>query len=154
MPPLDLPDLWAAAVKPGRLDEVIRNSPVIVHAEHYAVAKVRAAPGTTGHFAVFTDDCETTVVTTEARLAACEVLALEKPFAMLEFRVAVPFEAPGFLATICGCLAEGGINVLVYSTFSRDYVLVRWDDLAAAVERLRTVGFVVQDSRSWAEVRL
>jgi hypothetical protein len=125
----------------NELHEVIRNSPVIVHQKRYAVARLRAVDPAARHFAVFTDAHETTVVTTEAELPHRDIEKVEKPFALLEFRVTVPFQAPGFLAAICGALAERWINVLVYSTFSRDYVLVPWADVEASVAALRAIGF-------------
>lgn len=128
------------------LEEAIRKSPAIVHREPYTVAKVRRPPVQGDHFAVFMDESETTVITRESQLQRCEVLDVEQPFALIEFRVSVPFQAPGFLARICGCLGACGINVLVYSTFSRDYVLVRYDDLDVTVRVLREAGFTVTSS--------
>jgi hypothetical protein len=123
------------------LADVIRSSPVVVHRDEYVVAQVRAVGERHRHFAVFHDAIEQTVVTTTDGLSDCDVIRLEGPFALLEFRVAVPFEAPGFLTTICRALAEREINVLVYSTYSRDYVLVRKSDQPKSVEALGALGF-------------
>jgi len=127
--------------------KVIRESLVCVHPERYAVARIGGTPENQSHFAIFHDGRETTIVTTESRLAECEVLQAESPFALIEFQVSVPFQAPGFLARICAGLAERGINVLVYSTFSSDFLLVRWDELDESVWRLRAMGFTLTDRR-------
>jgi hypothetical protein len=65
---------------------------------------------------------------------------IEQNFRLLSFNVELPFEVVGFMAQIASIMAEAGISILPISSFSRDHVLLRQDDLATALKSLR--GFV------------
>jgi len=125
------------------LDEVIHHSPAVVHPNRYAYLRATAAPSDRGHLMVCTDAFETTVVTTESRVQEVAHDAIESWFRLLEFRITVPFAAPGFLARISTALADAGLNILIVSTFGRDYVLLREHDLEAGVDVVRRLGFPV-----------
>ena len=62
------------------------------------------------------------------------------PFALIRLRVDQPFQAFGFLASISSAIARRRISILIYSTFSFDYVLVRLRSLNTAVQELRKLG--------------
>lgn len=49
----------------------------------------------------------------------------------------VPFETVGVVARISGTLADAGVPVFVLSTWTTDYVLVKEESAARAVEALR-----------------
>ena len=51
--------------------------------------------------------------------------------------------AKGFIACVTRAIADRNLNVLVVSTFSKDYVPVREEALAEAVAALRELGFAV-----------
>jgi hypothetical protein len=51
-----------------------------------------------------------------------------------------PFSLTGVLASILGPLAEGGIPIFAVSTFDTDYILVKAEHAAAAVESLIKAG--------------
>jgi hypothetical protein len=55
----------------------------------------------------------------------------------------MPFTAVGVLAALAAPLAEAGISVFAVSTFDTDYLLVRENDLPAALEALRRQGHAV-----------
>ena len=59
----------------------------------------------------------------------------------------IPFSVVGVLASLTAPLAEAGISVFAISTFDTDYLLVKENDLAAAVEALQRQGHTVK-SRS------
>lgn len=61
-------------------------------------------------------------------------LKLEGPFA---------FTLTGILAAVLVPLAEAGVGIFAISTFDTDYVLVKQDQLDAAVQVLRTAGHKV-----------
>jgi hypothetical protein len=60
-------------------------------------------------------------------------------------RVAGPLDLSltGVLASIAGPLAAAGVSLFAVSTYDTDYVLVREQSLARAIERLRAAGHEV-----------
>ncbi len=126
------------------LQDVIRSSPVIVHKGRYAYLR-GAEKELKGHFLVAQDKDETTIVTEEANLAGTDYEKAVTWFRLLEFRVSVPFLAPGFLAEISGAVAKKGLNILIVSTFSKDYALVQEGDLDQALKALEGIGFSIRD---------
>jgi hypothetical protein len=64
------------------------------------------------------------------------VLQLEGVFAFTEV---------GVLAALLQPLAQAGVGILAASTFNTDYVLVKGDQLQAAIQALRDAGYTVLD---------
>ncbi len=129
------------------LQDIIKSSPVLVHKERYAYLRTNQVPAGE-HFVIAKDEDEVTVVTPEQQVAKVQYTAIEKWFTLIEIRVTKPFSGPGFIAGITNAIAEKDIDVLIVSTFSKDYVLVRQDDTAITVEALRKLGFLVEYSTS------
>ena len=128
------------------LDEVIRSSQVVVHEGRYAYLKAReAGPG--DHFLVARDEDEVTIVTEEANVGDVAYDSDVKWFALIEIRVSLPFVAKGFLAEVTGAIAGKDLNVLVVSTFSKDFLLVREEGLETALVALEELGFPVARDR-------
>lgn len=125
------------------LEEIIKESLVHLHPGRYAVAMVNDIDSIGPHFAVCQDDSETTVITEEKNMALIKPESVERWFKLIEIRVAKPFNAPGFLATISGCMADRGVNVFIVSTFSKDYVLLREKDITIGVAALASAGFQI-----------
>ncbi len=102
------------------------------------------SPRMTAPFMLFKDKWEVTLVLDEIDFATIRHLMrdakVEKNFRFLSFDVDLDFDVVGFMAQIAKILAEAGISILPISSFSRDHVLVRQDDLAKALKALR--GFV------------
>ena len=69
-----------------------------------------------------------------------EMAELSYLLATIKCDVELPFEIVGFMAQIANIFADAGISILPFSSFSRDHVLIRQDDLARALKSLR--GFV------------
>ena len=67
-----------------------------------------------------------------------------KWFKLFEFKVSIPFLAPGFLAKISKTIADKSLNILIVSTFSKDYALIREEDFKVAVKALEEVGFSIK----------
>ena len=101
-------------------------------------------PDMTGHFLVCTDPDEITVITTEERLKSLTIEEIQKWFTLFEVKVSKPFQAPGFLAAISKTIADAGCNILIVSTYSKDYVLLRTEDTAGGVTALQQIGFCVE----------
>jgi hypothetical protein len=53
-------------------------------------------------------------------------------------------ESVGVLASVVCPLAEAGISLFAHSTWATDYIFLKQDSLAAAVDALRRHGHVVQ----------
>jgi hypothetical protein len=123
------------------LEQVIKESRVHLNPGRYAVATVKYIDSIGPHFAISQDDSEITVITEEENMSLIEPERVERWFKLIEIRVAKPFNAPGFLATIAGCMADRGLNVFIVSTFSKDYVLLREREITIGVAALASAGF-------------
>lgn len=69
-----------------------------------------------------------------------EGLAVEAGWRALAVHGPLEFGLVGILAELAGCLASAGVSLFAVSTFDTDWLLVRGDDLAAAVAALRADG--------------
>ena len=126
------------------LDEVIARSPIRREPGAYHVLRLTPnQPVTTTPYCVVRDAHETTVICREDQLAQFSSQERQGPFVLLQVRICVPFQAPGFLGRIAGTLGQRAISVLMVSTYSFDYVLVASKDEQAALDALRAIGFVI-----------
>ena len=123
-----------------KLQEIITASTYAVVGDTFAYAKVSEVPSGT-HFLVSQDKYEITVVTDEARIGELQLIERNKEtYALICLNVSVPFYAVGFLAAVTNSIAERGMNVLVVSTFSKDYILVKKERIGDAISALGTLG--------------
>lgn len=125
------------------LQRVIATSPVRVLPGRFAVVECGATPDVALCFAVMNDGDEVTAIIEETHLVSIAQRGCQKWFRILQLNVSAPFEAPGFLATAASAIAALGVNVFMVSTFSRDYILVRSDDLEQSLSGLQTAGFPI-----------
>ncbi len=123
------------------LDEIIRTSRAVVRRGRYAYLKTQTPTDSTEHFLIARDQDETTVVTEEAYVPEISSEEQVKWFKLIEVRVSQPFVAKGFISRITQAIAERDLNVLVVSTFSKDYFLVREEHIDTAIAALRDLGF-------------
>ena len=94
------------------------------------------------HLMLTRDERELTVVTAEEHLGDVDVIEVNKDrWTLLTIDCANPFYCVGFIAKISETLSGAGIDILVVSTYSRDWVLVKEADAARAAELLRGLGF-------------
>jgi hypothetical protein len=124
------------------LEEEVKATTVIVHDGRFAYLKVKE-PVLGDHFLVSQDKDEVTVVTEEKNVQDLKFEKDEKWYKLLEFKITKPFLCVGFLATISKTIAEKGMNILLVSTFSKDYALVREKNLEQALTALRERGFSI-----------
>ena len=127
-----------------KLDEVIKTSTVIVHAGRYAYLKAKGKQSG-DHFLVSQDKDEVTIVTEEGNLESVNYDSAEKWFKLIEIQVSAPFVATGFLAKVTGAIAAKNLNLLVVSTFSKDYILVREEEHEIALQALSEAGFPLKN---------
>lgn len=62
----------------------------------------------------------------------------------LEVEGPLPFTLTGVLASVAVPLADAGISIFVVNTFDTDYVLVKAQDLSAALQALQRAGHEIQ----------
>lgn len=84
---------------------------------------------------------ELSIVCDAARVPAGVVA--ERGWRCLGVAGPLDFSAVGILAELAGALAEAGISLFAISTYDTDYLLVRTEALAAAVEALARRGHSV-----------
>ncbi len=126
------------------LRQVIATSPICdIPGEHYVV---RLNPDDTAPndcFCVTQDADEITVICREDQVPRFDQCEREGPFAILQCRIVVPFQAPGFLAKIASVLSAEAVSVFIVSTYSFDYVLVAAAERSKAIGLLRAAGFPI-----------
>jgi hypothetical protein len=124
------------------LNEVIKTSEVIIHKGRYAYLQGEEKE-IKNHFLISKDKDEITIVTEEANISSVNFKKEVKWFKLFEIRVSMPFLAKGFLAKVTKTVSDENLNVLVVSTFSKDYILVREETFETASNALKKVGFPV-----------
>lgn len=123
------------------LDEIAQSNFEIQPGE-YIYAKVSSVDSNAEHFLISRDADEITVVTTLDKIGSLQLLERNKDvYRLIALNVSVPFYSVGFIATVCDALASAGMNVLVVSTFSKDYILVKADLIERAGAILLSLGF-------------
>lgn len=121
--------------------EIIKQSFFEVQAGVFVYAKVRTVPAPGKHFMVSQDEDEITVVT-RGDLSSVDLIERNKEdYALIALHVSVPFYSVGFLSTVSDAFAANDMNILIISTYSKDYILVRADLLDLSLEILMKLGF-------------
>lgn len=102
------------------------------------------SPRMTSPFLIFKDQWEITLVLDEYDFGkiwnVLENAKVERNFRLLSFDVELPFDVVGFMAQVTKIIADAEVSILPFSSFSRDHVLVKQDDLSRTLNALR--GFV------------
>lgn len=92
------------------------------------------------HLMISRDDKEITVVTND--LEDVDVIAINPDrWLLVSIDCSQPFYCVGFIAKLSTMLSAAGLDILVLSTFSRDWVFVKVEDGVRAAEVLRKAGF-------------
>jgi hypothetical protein len=88
------------------------------------------------------DADEITVVTREDKIGDLDLIERNKEsYALIALKVAVPFYSVGFLSTVSNSIAREGMDILIVSTYSKDYIMMKDDCLESAVNILKELGF-------------
>lgn len=140
-------------VKKLDASEILRSANVVVAPETFNVVSITAeewqkllespelSPRMTSPFMIFKDKWEITLVLDDEDFAtmrhAVRDAKVERGFRILSFDADLDFDVIGFMAHIAGIIADSGVSILPVSSFSRDHVLVRQDDLAIVLKALR-----------------
>ncbi|MBX3265260.1 MAG: ACT domain-containing protein [Acidobacteria bacterium] len=98
------------------------------------------SPRMSAPFMIFRDSHEVTLLLDEVDFGtmrhALRSAKVERGFRLLTFDTVMDFSVVGFLATVATILAEAGVSIVALSSFSRDSILVKQDDLANALKAL------------------
>lgn len=125
----------------SKLEEILRKSTFRVEAGRFAYAKVRSVPAEGNHFMIARDNSEITVVTGEENLRHLDLIERNKDtYALIMLNAYLPFYSTGFIAAVSDAVASTNNNVLVVSTYSRDYILVDINAVDAARSALAALG--------------
>lgn len=112
------------------LKKIIKQSSFEVQDGKYVYAKVRSIPEDKNHFMASQDKDEITVVTREENLQDLDLIERNKDnYSLIALNVSVPFYSVGFLATVSNAIAKARMNILIVSTYSKDYIMVKEDKL-------------------------
>lgn len=125
----------------GDIEKIIKESTFKAEEERFAYAKVSEVSNAEKHFMVTRDSDEITVVTKEENLCSLNIKEKNKDFyKLIALNVSVPFYCVGFLASISAAMAGEGMDILIVSAYSKDYIMVKEDNLEKAVSVLSNLG--------------
>ena len=125
----------------SKLQEIIKNSSFEVNEGKYVYAKVKTYPSSTNHFMVSQDNNEITVVTGLKNLPELDLIEKNKDtYKLICLIVSTPFYSVGFLASVSTSIADKGLDILIISTYSKDYILIEEGCLEEAVKALKELG--------------
>ena len=125
------------------LQQVIESSDITVHPGRYAYLKCQTVPPG-HHFMITQDPDEVTVLSKEIDIPDTPHIEATQWWKLLEIQVSMPFIATGFLAKVTSTVATKDLNILIVSTYSKDYALVREDNIAIATQALQDIGFPIR----------
>lgn len=124
------------------LKKIITQSTFELNEGTFIYTKVRSIADPSKHFMVSKDKDEITIVTRVENLDSLDLIERNKDdYSLIALNVSVPFYSVGFLATVSSTIAEKGMNILIVSTYSKDYIMVRKDIVEKAINALKDLGF-------------
>ena len=126
------------------LKEAIPKSIATVIKGTYVYVKTDVMEKPDIHFMVSKDKDEVTVITKKENIKELNVLELVGDYKLIEFKPAVPFQTVGFLAKIAEVIANQGMNILIVSTFSKDYIMIKEELYEKGLQALKNVGFPIE----------
>lgn len=123
------------------LKEIIESSTFAVMPGRYVYAKAAKVPNLSNCFMISKDKDEITAIVEESNIRKIDVIEKNKDlYKLIELKVSLPFYAVGFLAAVTNAISAEGMNNLVISTYSKDYLLVRVEHEQKAREVLLRLG--------------
>ncbi len=122
------------------LKKTFENSLLVVHSEKYVLAKVKTLPALDKHFFISRDLDEITVLTKKINIEELDLIEASSERSLLEIQFLDSLDSPGFLAALSTALSKEGISISVISTYSKDYLLIKYEVIQKAVEILSNLG--------------
>jgi hypothetical protein len=125
----------------SKILEMFEKSTFSISKERYIYAKVKEIPPLSDHFMISKDKDEITVVTEEKNLSSLQVIEKNNNlWGLVSLNLYTPFMA-GTLTAINSACAENGLNNLIISTYSRDYIIIKDSQVEKVKEVLKKLGF-------------
>ena len=131
---------------------ILRDTRVSVAPETFAIVSLTSdgwnkllsdaslSPRMTAPFMIFKDRFEVTLILDDQDVRNMRPgltdARIENGYRLLTFETVLDLSVVGFMAEISRILAEAGVPILPVSAFSRDHLLIRQTDLAAALKAL------------------
>jgi hypothetical protein len=126
----------------NEIKKIINESTFKIEDGIFIYAKVSKITNTENHFMITKDKDEITVVTKEENLSKLNLLEKNKDFyRLIALNVSIPFYSVGFLAAVSQAFAKENMNILIVSTYSKDYILIMDDRIESAKLVLLKLGF-------------
>ena len=121
--------------------EMFAKSTFSVSEQKYIYAKVKSVPTLSIHFFVSQDKDEITVVTEENNISSLDLIEKnDNLWRLVSLNLETSFMG-GTLAIINSACAEKGLNNLIISTYSKDYLIIKDLQANQIREVLTTLGF-------------
>jgi len=128
------------------LENYFKNGKVYIWKETFAIIKSKKPYPNS--FANVIDKNETTVIIEQSKYDEEDeenVIEIEKDWKILTFDMILPFGLVGFLAKVSKVLADEKIAIFAVSAYSTDHILVKEKNLTRAEEKLKELGFIVEE---------
>ncbi len=128
---------------PQSTQDVIHGSDFYLEAEVFYFVDALQVKTPELHRLICRDEKEITVVTNEAGLLDLTIKSRNKEqWRLFVINCAHPFYCVGFLQSISSAMTAAGLDILLVSSFSRDYVFVAAAYVEQAMQILQQIGFV------------
>ena len=126
-----------------KLENYFKKGKVYVWKETFVI--IKAKKPSINAFANIIDQNETTVIIEQSKYNDEDVIEIERDWKILTFDMILPFGLVGFLAKVSKVLADENIPIFAISAYSTDHILVREKDLNRAEEKLKDIGFIIEE---------
>ncbi len=121
--------------------EMFSKSTYAISDQKYIYAKVKNISSLSDHFFVSQDKDEITVVTEEKNLNSLDLIEKnENLWRLVSLNLHTPYMA-GTFAEINTACAKNGLNNLIISTYSKDYLIVKDSQVSQIEAVLNELGF-------------
>jgi len=125
----------------SEIKKIIKESTFKIEKGKFIYAKVSKIPNSENHFMVSKDKDEITVITKEENIPELSLIERNKDlYRLIALNVSIPFYCVGFLSVISQAIARGNMNILIISTYSKDYILIKDDKIKNAKSVLLKLG--------------
>ncbi|OGF21104.1 hypothetical protein A2Y83_00070 [Candidatus Falkowbacteria bacterium RBG_13_39_14] len=125
-----------------KLKKIIESSTFQLKEGDYIYAKAEKINNLDNNFMISRDEDEITIITKKENSKKLDLIERNKEiYKLIALNIQIPFYAVGFLAAISNAIAAKNMNILIISTYSKDYILVKKECQSEAIKVLLSLGF-------------
>lgn len=125
----------------NQIIEMFSKSTFSISSKKYIYAKVKSISSLSNHFMVSKDKDEITIVTEANNITSLDLIEKNNNiWRLVSLNLFTPFMA-GTLVTINSACTEKGLNNLIISTYSKDYIIIKDSQIDHIKEVLNKLGF-------------